>query len=111
MGTMYGALNDKEIDALLNRHRYGRLGFRLAGEVSITPIKLADTVVIVGVGMIGSVTLQAAKAAGCALAREPPEVVRPASLRPRTREPTRAHLHRAAPPPAAAGCPRCKGSS
>jgi L-iditol 2-dehydrogenase len=34
--------------------------------VSITPIKLGDTVVIVGVGMIGSVTLQAAKAAGCA---------------------------------------------
>ena len=34
--------------------------------VSITPIKLGDTVVMVGVGMIGSVTLQAAKAAGCA---------------------------------------------
>jgi L-iditol 2-dehydrogenase len=33
--------------------------------VSITPIKLGDTAVIVGVGMIGSVTLQAAKAAGC----------------------------------------------
>jgi L-iditol 2-dehydrogenase len=33
--------------------------------VSITPVKLGDTVVIVGVGMIGSVTLQAAKAAGC----------------------------------------------
>ncbi len=33
--------------------------------VAITPVKLGDTVVIVGVGMIGSVTLQAAKAAGC----------------------------------------------
>ena len=33
--------------------------------VSITPVKLGDTVVMVGVGMIGSVTLQAAKAAGC----------------------------------------------
>ncbi len=33
--------------------------------VSITPIRLGDTAVIVGVGMIGSVTLQAAKAAGC----------------------------------------------
>lgn len=33
--------------------------------VSITPVKLGDTAVIVGVGMIGSVTLQAAKAAGC----------------------------------------------
>jgi L-iditol 2-dehydrogenase len=33
--------------------------------VSITPVKLGDTVVVVGVGMIGSVTLQAAKAAGC----------------------------------------------
>jgi len=34
--------------------------------VSITPVKLGDTAVIVGVGMIGSVTLQAARAAGCA---------------------------------------------
>jgi L-iditol 2-dehydrogenase len=33
--------------------------------VSITPIRLGDTAVIVGAGMIGSVTLQAAKAAGC----------------------------------------------
>jgi L-iditol 2-dehydrogenase len=33
--------------------------------VSITPVHLGDTVVIVGAGMIGSVTLQAAKAAGC----------------------------------------------
>jgi L-iditol 2-dehydrogenase len=32
--------------------------------VAITPLKLGDTVVMVGVGMIGSVTLQAAKAAG-----------------------------------------------
>jgi L-iditol 2-dehydrogenase len=34
--------------------------------VSITPVKLGDTAVIVGAGMIGSVTLQAARAAGCA---------------------------------------------
>jgi L-iditol 2-dehydrogenase len=33
--------------------------------VAITPVKLGDTAVMVGVGMIGSVTLQAAKAAGC----------------------------------------------
>jgi L-iditol 2-dehydrogenase len=33
--------------------------------VAITPVKLGDTAVIVGAGMIGSVTLQAAKAAGC----------------------------------------------
>jgi L-iditol 2-dehydrogenase len=32
--------------------------------VSITPVKLGDVAVIVGAGMIGSVTLQAAKAAG-----------------------------------------------
>jgi len=34
--------------------------------VSITPVKLGDTAVVVGAGMIGLVTLQAAKAAGCA---------------------------------------------
>lgn len=33
--------------------------------VSITPVKLGDTAVIIGTGMIGLVTLQAAKAAGC----------------------------------------------
>lgn len=33
--------------------------------VSITPVKLGDTAVIVGAGMIGSVTLQAARSAGC----------------------------------------------
>ena len=33
--------------------------------VSITPVRLGDTAVVVGAGMIGSVTLQAAKAAGC----------------------------------------------
>ena len=33
--------------------------------VSITPIQLGDVVVVVGAGMIGAVTLQAAKAAGC----------------------------------------------
>jgi L-iditol 2-dehydrogenase len=34
--------------------------------VSITPVRLGDTAVVVGAGMIGAVTLQAAKAAGCA---------------------------------------------
>ena len=34
--------------------------------VSITPVKLGDVAVVMGVGMIGLVTLQAAKAAGCA---------------------------------------------
>jgi L-iditol 2-dehydrogenase len=34
--------------------------------VSITPIRPGDTAVIVGAGMIGLVTLQAARAAGCA---------------------------------------------
>jgi L-iditol 2-dehydrogenase len=34
--------------------------------VSITPVCLGDTAIIMGLGMIGSVTLQAAKAAGCA---------------------------------------------
>jgi L-iditol 2-dehydrogenase len=34
--------------------------------VAITPVRLGDTAVVVGVGMIGSVTLQAARAAGCA---------------------------------------------
>lgn len=33
--------------------------------VAITPVKLGDTALIVGAGMIGLVTLQAAKAAGC----------------------------------------------
>ena len=33
--------------------------------VAITPVKLGDTAVIIGTGMIGLVTLQAAKAAGC----------------------------------------------
>ncbi|MEO7190026.1 MAG: galactitol-1-phosphate 5-dehydrogenase [Vicinamibacterales bacterium] len=33
--------------------------------VSITDVHLGDTVVVVGAGMIGSVTLQAARAAGC----------------------------------------------
>lgn len=33
--------------------------------VSITPIKLGDTALVIGTGMIGLVTLQAAKAAGC----------------------------------------------
>jgi L-iditol 2-dehydrogenase len=34
--------------------------------VSITPVRLGDSAVVIGAGMIGSVTLQAAKAAGCA---------------------------------------------
>ena len=33
--------------------------------VSITPVKLGDVAVVIGAGMIGLVTLQAAKAAGC----------------------------------------------
>lgn len=33
--------------------------------VAITPVKLGDTALVVGAGMIGLVTLQAAKAAGC----------------------------------------------
>jgi L-iditol 2-dehydrogenase len=33
--------------------------------VSITPVRLGDTALIIGAGMIGLVTLQAAKAAGC----------------------------------------------
>ena len=33
--------------------------------VSITPVKLGDTALVIGTGMIGLVTLQAAKAAGC----------------------------------------------
>ena len=33
--------------------------------VSITPVRLGDTAVVLGAGMIGLVTLQAAKAAGC----------------------------------------------
>jgi len=33
--------------------------------VAITPVKLGDTAIVVGAGMIGLVTLQAAKAAGC----------------------------------------------
>ena len=33
--------------------------------VSITPVKLGDTALVIGTGMIGLVTLQAARAAGC----------------------------------------------
>lgn len=33
--------------------------------VNLTPIRLGDTAVVVGAGMIGSLTLQAAKVAGC----------------------------------------------
>jgi L-iditol 2-dehydrogenase len=33
--------------------------------VAITPVRLGDTALIVGAGMIGAVTLQAARAAGC----------------------------------------------
>jgi uncharacterized protein len=38
---MYGALNDKEMDALLARHRYGRLGYSLEGQIYIVPINYA----------------------------------------------------------------------
>ncbi len=36
--SMYGTMTDSDIDALLRRHRYGRLGFTLNGEVYIIPI-------------------------------------------------------------------------
>jgi nitroimidazol reductase NimA-like FMN-containing flavoprotein (pyridoxamine 5'-phosphate oxidase superfamily) len=35
---MYGELKDHEIEALLARHRYGRLGFALDGQLYIIPI-------------------------------------------------------------------------
>lgn len=35
---MYGELNDRELDALLKRHRYGRLAFTLDDELYIIPI-------------------------------------------------------------------------
>jgi uncharacterized protein len=35
---MYSAMTDRDIDALLGRHRYGRLGFTLNGEVYILPM-------------------------------------------------------------------------
>jgi uncharacterized protein len=38
---MYGPLNDKEMDALLARHRYGRLGYALDGQIYIIPINYA----------------------------------------------------------------------
>ena len=38
---MYGELRTEEIDSLLGRNRYGRLGFNLNGQVFITPINYA----------------------------------------------------------------------
>jgi nitroimidazol reductase NimA-like FMN-containing flavoprotein (pyridoxamine 5'-phosphate oxidase superfamily) len=38
---VYGELNDHEIDELLKRHRFGRLGFSLEGELFIIPINYA----------------------------------------------------------------------
>ena len=35
---MYGELNEREVDALLERQRYGRLGFTLDGQLYIIPI-------------------------------------------------------------------------
>ncbi len=35
---MYGRMVDQDIDALLRRQRYGRLGFTLNGEVYVLPI-------------------------------------------------------------------------
>ena len=35
---MYGELSDRDIDAILKRHRFGRLGFTLGDEVFIIPI-------------------------------------------------------------------------
>jgi nitroimidazol reductase NimA-like FMN-containing flavoprotein (pyridoxamine 5'-phosphate oxidase superfamily) len=37
-GDMYGELNDSEMDALLGRHRYGRIGFSMDGQICIIPI-------------------------------------------------------------------------
>ncbi len=38
---MYGELTYEEIDALLQRHRYGHLGFTLDGDVYVIPINYA----------------------------------------------------------------------
>ncbi|HTE85114.1 MAG TPA: pyridoxamine 5'-phosphate oxidase family protein [Dehalococcoidia bacterium] len=38
---MFGELNDREIDALLETRRYGRLGYSLDGEIYIVPINYA----------------------------------------------------------------------
>lgn len=38
---MHGVMSPQEIDQFLSRHRYGRLGFTLDGEVYITPINYA----------------------------------------------------------------------
>ncbi len=38
---MYGELSSGEIEAVLGRHRYGRLGFTLDGEVYVIPINYA----------------------------------------------------------------------
>src|ERR1700692_4646236 len=38
---MYGELSSTDIEALLERHRYGRLGFTLDDEVYIIPINYA----------------------------------------------------------------------
>jgi uncharacterized protein len=38
---MYGELTNEEIDSLLARNRYGRLGFNFEGQIHITPINYA----------------------------------------------------------------------
>jgi uncharacterized protein len=38
---MYGELNTEQIDGLLARNRYGRIGFQLEGQLYITPINYA----------------------------------------------------------------------
>lgn len=38
---MYGEMNRQDIDQLLARHRYGRLGFSLDGQIYIIPINYA----------------------------------------------------------------------
>ncbi len=38
---MYGELKSSEIDALMERNRYGRIGFSLDGEIYILPINYA----------------------------------------------------------------------
>jgi nitroimidazol reductase NimA-like FMN-containing flavoprotein (pyridoxamine 5'-phosphate oxidase superfamily) len=52
---MYGELNSADIDAVLGRRRYGRLGFTLDGEVYVIPINYAyDGQRLYGQAPIGS---------------------------------------------------------
>jgi uncharacterized protein len=52
---MYGELNDHELDGLLKRHHFGRLGFMLENEVYVIPINYAyDGVRIYGHAPLGT---------------------------------------------------------